>query len=124
MVKIPNISIQYKQDEGILKPLRKVAFTETYSYSSQCLKLLHYLTLLSRILNLEYLMGRNNSPGLDVLEMEDQVLSGRLYWEKDKELGFSSKASAGAADLGTSDRVINKIVNQRRARIDLAEDLN
>lgn len=30
-------------------------------------------------------MGRNNSPGLDILEMEDKILTGRPYWEKTKE---------------------------------------
>lgn len=38
-----------------------------------------------RVFNLEYMMGRNNSPGLDVLEMEDHILTGRLYWEKERE---------------------------------------
>ena len=30
-------------------------------------------------------MGRNNSPGVDVLEMEDHILTGRSYWDKLKE---------------------------------------
>ena len=66
-------------------------------------------------------MGRNNSPGLDVLELENSVLTGRPYWDKSKEFEMNPDYKK---DESISDRVINKIVSQRRARIDLAEDLN
>ena len=82
---------------------------------------MNYLVLVLRIFNLEYLMGRNNSPGLDVLEMEDHILTGRLYWEKYKENAYQNVDYSNQA---ISDIVINRIVNQRRARIDLSEDLN
>ena len=81
------------------------------------MSLLNYLVLLQRIFALEYLMGRNNSPGLDVLEMEDHVLTGRQYWDK-------KESADEQLELSLSDRVINRIVTKRRARIDLAEDLN
>lgn len=61
-----------------------------------------------RIFNLEYFMGRNNSPGLDVLEMEDSILTGRLYWEKDKDLGLSTSNNS---DQAITDIVINRIIN-------------
>lgn len=44
--------------------MRKVAFNEAYSYGDRAsFKLLQYFTLVLRILNLEYLMGRNSTPG-------------------------------------------------------------
>ena len=43
---------------------RKVRFAEARNYGNkQVFKLLQYLTLILRIFTLEYLMGRNNSPG-------------------------------------------------------------
>lgn len=63
-------------------------------------------------------MGRNNSPGIDVLELEDHIFSGRAYWDKSKEITFEYNS-----DISVSERVINKIISQRKARIDLAEDL-
>lgn len=44
------------------------------------LRLLEYLTLVLRIFTLEYYMGRNNTPGQMMLEMENKILTGREFW--------------------------------------------
>jgi hypothetical protein len=44
------------------------------------------MTLIYRIFHLEYIMGRNNSPGLDILELEDHILNGRNYWADKKDV--------------------------------------
>lgn len=41
---------------------------------------MQYLTLILRIFTLEYLMGRNNTPSRQILEMEQKVLTGREFW--------------------------------------------
>jgi hypothetical protein len=63
---------------------------EAYSYNSLAFKVLSYMTLIYRVFQLEYLMGRNNSPGVDILELEDNVFSGRNYWNKTKDISESS----------------------------------
>ena len=51
--------------------LRKVNFLEAHTYGHKDIfRLLEYMTLILRIFTLEYIMGRNNSPGKQVLEME------------------------------------------------------
>jgi len=60
---------------------RKVNFMEAREYCHRpILRLLEYLTLILRIYTLEYLMGRNNTPGLQMLEMEQKILTGREFW--------------------------------------------
>jgi len=60
---------------------RKVNFLEAQNFEHHDIfRLLEYLTLVLRIFMLEYLMGRNNSAGAQVLEMEHKVLTGREFW--------------------------------------------
>ena len=57
--------------------------------------MLYYLTLLNRNLKLKYLMMRNCSNGIEVLELEDSVFNGRAYWDNKtylhKEFGTVSE---------------------------------
>jgi len=80
------------------------------------------LFLVSRIIKLEYLMGRNNSPGLEVLELEDSVFSGRSYWSKRQRLDTPDHILS-SEDKSAADRVIQQIMDKKKARIDLAEDM-
>lgn len=60
---------------------RKVNFKEARDYWNRpILQLLEYLTLILRIYTLEYLMGRNTTPGHQMLEMETKILTGREFW--------------------------------------------
>jgi len=62
---------------------RKVNFRESYEYGDKDIfKLLSYTSLILRIFTLEYLMGRNNTPGRMILEMEQKVLTGRAFWSE------------------------------------------
>ena len=63
--------------------MRKVSFKEAYVYGHKdSFKLLEYLSLILKIFNLEYLMGRNNTPGIQVMEMENAVNAGKEFWTK------------------------------------------
>ena len=65
-------------------------------------------------------MGRNNSPGLDILELEDYVLTGRNYWDRSKDLSYDQVSD----DMTIAEKVIAKITSQKKARVDLSEDMN
>ena len=54
---------------------------QSYDYGNRDIfRLLTYISLTLRIFTLEYLMGRNSSPGRMVLEMEKKVLTGQEFW--------------------------------------------
>ena len=60
---------------------RKVNFQEAKVYAdNSSYRLLQYVTLILRIFNLEYLMGRNNAPAKQILEMEGKILTGCEFW--------------------------------------------
>ena len=87
-------------------------------------KLLHYFTLIHRIFYLEYLMGRNNTPAIDILDLEDHVLTGRAYWnDKAKEQAAQLLNDFTNPAEGISEKVIRKIMRQKRSKIELAEDM-
>ncbi len=100
MVKPPSFDLHYSLDPGLVRPFRKVSFKEAHQQSSQTYKLLNFLTLLYRSIKLEYLMMRNSSPGLQVLEIEDHILNGIAYWSK-------LEKSAASQVTNISERVIS-----------------
>ena len=114
------IKERYKVDEGMKHQLRKVDFAEAYPYGGPVYKMLHYYFMLARIFKLEYLIGRNNASAIEVLEMEDNILTGRPYWTKLRQL---IQPELNSEDASAAERVINRIMNKKRARIDLEEDL-
>ena len=62
---------------------RKVNFKEAYDYDEKkSFKLLQYVTLILRIFNLQYIMGRNTLPAQQILEMENSVRIGKEFWNK------------------------------------------
>jgi hypothetical protein len=63
-----------------MRPFRKVTLQEPQNHNSQTFKLLNYISLLYRTVKLEYLMQRNSTQGLQVLEVEDHIMNGRAYW--------------------------------------------
>jgi hypothetical protein len=75
-----------------------------------------------QIVSLEYLMGRNNAPGEQILELEGAALSGRPIWDVKPS---SQPAEPSAESLRYApERVIAKIMYKKRTRVDLAEDLS
>jgi hypothetical protein len=83
--------------------------------------MLQFCSLLLQIVSIEYLMGRNNSPGEQILELEGSALSGRPIW--DVKPNISAPDSAEETLRYAPDRVITKIMHRKRAHVDLAEDL-
>lgn len=72
-------------------------------------------------------MGRNNAPGSQILDLEDSVYSGRPFWKEHLEI---SQQETSPEDMvqqqrrsSAPDRVIAKIVNQKRRKMELSEDL-
>jgi hypothetical protein len=71
----------YKLDSKQNYGFRKVNFKDSYDYGHKDIfRLLQYTSLILRIFTLEYLMGRNNTPGRQILEMEQKVLTGQEFW--------------------------------------------
>ena len=64
-------------------------------------------------------MGRNNAPGTMILALESKALSGIPYW--DVHLGQSRADDELHDDFvkNAPQKVVNKIVNARRAKVDL-----
>ena len=75
-----NINQRYFVDDGLIRPFRKVNLPEPQRHPSQSFKLLNFLSSLYRTVKLEYLMLRNSTSGVLVLELEDHILNGRPYW--------------------------------------------
>ena len=85
------------------------------------MELLQFYQSLLQIVSLEYGMGRNNAPGAQVLTLEGAVLSGVPFWQQKQGLCEQHKDPESLRNA--PERVVAKIVNARRAKIDLAEDL-
>lgn len=112
------------QEEKAQPRGRLVSFKEAANFSSAQTEVLQYSTILLQILSLEYLMGRNHSPGSQVLELEDAVASGRAPWANDPAKTALEKPEDSPALRNATSRVIAKIMKARRAKVDLAEDLS
>lgn len=61
---------------------RIVNFKEAIAYSQSQTEVLMFSTYLLQILSLEYLMGRNNAKGIQILELEDSIYAGKQFWVK------------------------------------------
>ena len=109
---------QYRIEGGQKYSMRKVFFKEAYSYGQKdSFKLLQFLTCMLRIFNLEYLMGRNNTPASQVQEMEQAVYTGREFWGKiDKNNDSMDKRQIEGS---ASDAVIKKILERKNHWTDL-----
>lgn len=81
----------YKIDDGLVRPFRKVAHHNAYSHTSQSFKLLNFLSLLTRNVKLLYLMYRNSSSGMEILDLESHVMNGRPYWNQLEQLSTVKK---------------------------------
>jgi len=102
---------------------RHVGFKEVYDYSKTQTNILQFTSILLQILSLEYLMGRNHSPGAQVLALEDSVAAGTAPWTGDPAKAALEKPEDSAALRNATKRVIAKIMKKKRAQVDLAEDI-
>ena len=72
-------------------------------------------------------MGRNNAPGSQILDLEDSVYSGRPFWKEHLAIGQPETRPEDMVQQqrrsSAPDRVIAKIVNQKRRKMELSEDL-
>ena len=115
-----------------------MTFAQSYDYGHRDIfRLLTYMSLVLRIFTLEYLMGRNSSPGRMVLEMERKVLTGQEFWTAiDRE---NNKSDINALRYGdrseeikhslvdnetAAGRVIDRILQRKRVWHELREDMN
>jgi hypothetical protein len=79
---------QYKLEGTEMFGVRKVWFNETSAYSEkETYKLLVYLTQILGIFDLEYVMMRNVTKGVQLLELEAKTTKCRPFWsEVDQKL--------------------------------------
>ena len=71
-----------KVDEGLVRHYRMVGHAHAYSHTSQSFRLLNFLSLMTRNVKLLYLMYRNSSSGMEILDLESHILNGRPYWNQ------------------------------------------
>ena len=107
---------------------RKVTYSEALDYGGlDIFRLLEYMTLILRIFTLEYLMGRNSTPGRQLFEMEQKVMSGREFWTSFVNMNIrqdvnmlkfgdhSDKIKQRlVANETAADRVIDRILDRKR----------
>jgi hypothetical protein len=111
------------QEEKAQPRGRLVSFKEALNYSKAQTEVLQFSSILLQIVSLEYLMGRNHSPGAQVLELEDSVSAGRAPWTTDPTKAALEKPEDSVVLRNATSKVIAKIMKARRAKVDLAEDL-
>jgi hypothetical protein len=99
--------------------MRKVNFDEAYAQNSQSFKLLNFLTLLYRNLRLKFLIFRNSSNSLEVMELEDSIHNGIPFWEKHIVLPTNDKT----LPKSTSEKIIQKILQKKKGRENMFEDI-
>lgn len=108
-------------------------FKEAYTYGGSTFNMLVYMTLIHNIFELEYSMCKLNSSGSDILNLETHVLSGQEFWIdektlKEEEFGVHEQSDEEEIKEQTkpetiSSKIIKKIVQERREKKHLAEDL-
>jgi hypothetical protein len=104
------------------KSARPLSFNEAFDYSGLSWDLLSFFTNMLQAVSVEYLMGRNDAPGVQVLNLESKVLSGEVFWKPE---GFYHEDDERLQENLNSipERVVAKIMNAKRAQVDLAEDI-
>jgi hypothetical protein len=114
---------QYKVDEGLVRPYRKISHAHAYSHTSQSFRLLNFLSLLTRNVKLLYLMYRNSSSGMEILDLESHILNGRPYWNEfeqllsvKKEVTSTNSFEMQSSQNHLSEKIIKEIVSRRKAR--------
>jgi hypothetical protein len=107
-------------------------FKEAYTYGGKTFNMLIYMTLIHNIFELEYSMCKVNSSGPDILNLETNVLSGQEFWIdektlKEEEFGVPEESDEEEVKdqkpVSISNKIIKRIVQERREKKHLAEDL-
>ena len=112
-------------------------FDKAHDYGQRDIfRLLTYTSLILKIFTLEYLMGRNNTPSRQILEMEQKIMTGREFWtaidrmkvlqdinqlrygDHSEEIKQRLKENETAAD-----RVIDNILERKKTWYELSEDM-
>ena len=109
-------------------------FTQAYTYSGKAFETLVYMTLVHNIFVMEYTICKLNSGGKDILNMENQVLNGQMFWrnpsiKSDSGYGIDTneneqEVSKDNSNTTISAKIIKRIVEERRQRSLLADDLS
>ena len=107
-------------------------FEEAYTYGGHTFNMLLYMSLIRNIFELEYTIHKLNSSGRDIFALEKSVYSGQLFWSDESSLDKqelyaadeSSHVKESVAKPQTiSTKIIKKIVEARRVRRHLFDDL-
>lgn len=69
-------------------------------------------------------MGRNDSPGSQIMELENKVLCGVEFWKSDQYQSFEQDDDEIERLKTASEKVVARIMNAKKAQVDLSEDLN
>ena len=126
---------QFKNSEDFVKDgIVSANFTQAYTYNGKAFETLVYMTLVHNIFFMEYTICKLNSGGKDILNMENQVLNGQMFWRdpsirSDSDYGIDTdeneqEVSKDNSDMIISAKIIKRIVEERRQRSLLADDLS
>lgn len=109
-------------------------FTQAYTYSGKAFETLVYMTLIHNIFVMEYTICKLNSGGKDILNLENQVLNGQMFWrdpsiKSESDYGIDTdeneqEVSKDNSNMTISAKIIKRIVEERRQRSLLADDLS
>jgi hypothetical protein len=109
--------------------LRIADFKQSYDYTSVTYgQIYSYYAVLERIFKFELSLSKINSALPDALLLEDAIFNGLPFWSIDPEAQISKKRQQEAtqAAMGKpstvklSEKVIEKIVNEKRTKVALA----
>lgn len=112
--------------------LRVTDFKQSYDYSKTTFgQLYSYYTILERVLSFELSLIKTNTSLLDTLSLEEAITTGMPFWAVDPEAAIHKRRQADSALSSSSqskqqklsERVIEKIVAEKRAKINLAEEV-
>ena len=115
-----------REKELLLLTLKKSTHTK------HTFNMLLYMSLIQNIFELEYTIHKINSSGRDIFALEKSVYSGQLFWSDESSLDKqelyaadeSSHVKESVAKPQTiSTKIIKKIVEARRVRRHLYDDL-
>ncbi|CDW83349.1 UNKNOWN [Stylonychia lemnae] len=105
--------------------LRYVDFKDSYDYSVTVYsQLFSYYCMIERIFHIKYFITKLASNLVDSLSMEQHVFNGLPFWNLDTETeGMIKSMKADTDKERLSEKILNKIVAEKRARVNLSDDV-
>lgn len=82
--------------------------------------------MLERLMKFEFSLNKMKGNLVDALSLEEAINSGMPFWGLDPEAAIHKKKQQESFYANTpkmSEKVLEKLVNEKRAKVNLAEDV-